>query len=532
VALSLQYAYTKSRQLQAMTYPDGTVADYVRNAQGQITSVGVTRPGQVREILLHQAAYHPFGPIAGWVYGNGRSMQRNVDMDYRPTSIQGGAGGLDLTYGYDAVGNLTSLASGSPPPIEYGYDALGRLTETRDAPTQAIIDQYAYDKTGNRTSYTDSLGTKAYAYPSTSHRLSSVAGESRTYDATGNTLSIGTAREFDYNDAGRMSQVRNGGVPAMQYAYNGRGEQVRKHLGPSEAQVLYDETGHWLGDYGTSGAVSQQAIWMDDMPVGVLDGGQLYYIQPDHLGTPRIVVDPVRNVSVWTWDLKGEAFASTPPEQDADGDTTQFHFHLRFPGQRYDTVSGLHQNGFRDYEPRSGRYLRSDPIGLGGGPSTFAYANNTPTGAFDPNGLKAIRVPQYGPGESRPDGTIYCQDGVVTPYVNWNRIPDYAEPCIGDCVVLHENSHVADANKSNSGVCKYWGWVPFLHPVGAVTFDTQTELFATELRAYAAELRCLSTKLAVNQCVSDNCRKVIEQRIDSIINVLLPRVYNGTYWDD
>ena len=388
VALTLQYAYTKGGQLQAMTYPDGTVVDYIRNAQGQITEVGVAQPSQAREVLLTQATYHPFGPIAGWVYGNGRVMQRNVDLDYRPTSIQGGPGGLDLTYGYDAVGNLTSLSSGSPPPLEYGYDALGRLTESRDGPTQAIIDHYTYDKTGNRTSFTDSLGTKAYAYPSTSHRLSSVAGENRTYDAVGNTLSIGAAREFDYNDAGRMSEVRNGGAVAMNYAYNGRGEQIRKHLGASETQVLYDEAGQWLGDYGTSGIALQQAIWIDDMPVGILDSGQLYYIQPDHLGTPRSVTDSARNVAVWTWDSKGEVFGSTPPDQDADGDAVPFGLNMRLPGQRMDAYSGFSQNYHRDYDSGAGRYTQSDPIGLEGGVSTYAYVQSSPLLVSDPLGLQ------------------------------------------------------------------------------------------------------------------------------------------------
>lgn len=401
VALTLQYAYTKGGQLQAMIYPDGTVADYVRNTQGQVTAVGVTRPGKAREVLLHQATYHPFGPIAGWVYGNGRTMQRNVDLDYRPTSIQGGTGGLDLTYGYDEVGNLTSLASGSPPPMEYRYDALGRLTETRDAPTQAIIDQYAYDKTGNRTSYTDSFGARAYAYGGSSHRLSSVAGESRTYDAMGNTLSIGTAREYDYNDAGRMSRVLDGGVVAMEYAYNGRGEQVRKHLGATETQALYDEAGHWLGDYGTSGVVSQQAIWMDGMPVGVLDGGQLYYVQPDHLATPRTLIDPTRDVAVWRWDSKGEIFGSTSPEQNPDNDGTSFVLDMRFPGQRFDSASGLNYNYQRDYEAAQGRYLQSDPIGLGGGLNTYSYVGGSPVNSADPMGLLDARARTMIGGEYR-----------------------------------------------------------------------------------------------------------------------------------
>jgi hypothetical protein len=38
-------------------------------------------------------------------------------------------------------------------------------------------------------------------------------------------------------------RVRNGGVVAMEYAYNGWGEQVRKHLGAAETQALYDEAG-------------------------------------------------------------------------------------------------------------------------------------------------------------------------------------------------------------------------------------------------------------------------------------------------
>lgn len=392
VALTLQYAYTKSGQLQAMTYPDGTVADYVRNAQGQITSVGVTRPGLAREILLHQATYHPFGPIAGWVYGNGRVMQRDVDLDYRPTSIQGGTGGLDLTYGYDVVGNLVDIDSGSSPPMEYRYDALGRLTEALDGPAQAVLDKYEYDKTGNRISYTDAFGTKAYAYPANSHRLDSVAGENRAYDAVGNTLSIGAAREFEYNDAGRMSRVRNGGVVAMEYAYNGRGEQVRKHLGAVSAYTLYDDSGRWLGDYGTSGAVSQQTVWMDDMPVGVLDDGQLYYIQPDHLGTPRTVVDPARNVAVWTWDSKSEVFGNTPPEQDGDGDGVPLVLNMRFPGQRFDAASGLNYNYRRDYDASMGRYSQSDPIGLSGGVSTFNYVYGAPLSFYDPYGLAACRI--------------------------------------------------------------------------------------------------------------------------------------------
>jgi RHS repeat-associated protein len=101
------------------------------------------------------------------------------------------------------------------------------------------------------------------------------------------------------------------------------------------------------------------------------------------------VIDPVRDVAIWTWDLKGEAFGKTPPNQDPDSDGTAFVFDMRFPGQRYDVATGLNQNYFRDYDPGTGRYAQSDPIGLSGGKGTFSYANSHPMYLYDEIGLRA-----------------------------------------------------------------------------------------------------------------------------------------------
>jgi len=182
--------------------------------------------------------------------------------------------------------------------------------------------------------------------------------------------------------------VQQAGVTIRQYAYNGRGEQVRRYLGNTNTYTVYDEAGHWLGDYDDTGAPVQQALWMDDLPVGLLaNGHQLHYVQPDHLGSPRVVIEAARNVPVWTWDLKGEAFGSTAPQQDPDGDGIPLVLDMRFPGQRYDVASALNQNYFRDYDASTGRYAQSDPIGLGGGTSTYAYAGMNPLRSIDPNGL-------------------------------------------------------------------------------------------------------------------------------------------------
>ena len=60
---------------------------------------------------------------------------------------------------------------------------------------------------------------------------------------------------------------------------------------------------------------------------------------------------------------------------------------LWFPGQRYDSASGLSQNYFRDYEAATGRYVQSDPIGLSGDTSTYGYVGGNPMIGIDPMGL-------------------------------------------------------------------------------------------------------------------------------------------------
>lgn len=423
-SFTLRYAYNAGGRLEYLTYPDGAVAEYSRDQNGQITTVRTQTAGGAQLGVLNWGGYKPFGPAWFWYYGGQRQMVRHTDKDYRPTVVyDSGNVGLSLSYAYNAAGELTELKDGTQTTAlaKYDYDTLGRLAVTRDGTSNAAIETYEYDLTGNRKKLTHGAVINDYIYPASNHRLSSIdivggSSVSRSYDAVGNTIAIGgTTKEYVYNANDRMKQVKQGGVVTRGYRYNAKGERVAAingDTGPVTIYTLYDEGGQWIGDYDSTGATIQQAIWMDNLPIGLLDGAgtaqSLKYIEPDHLGTPRAVVDPNRGasgVAIWTWDAKSEAFGNSPPNQDPDQDGTSFVFNMRFPGQRYDVATGLNYNYFRDYDPASGRYLQSDPIGMQGGLNTFAYVGNGPMSAVDPFGLTAAVAPIYpARGFIRPTG--------------------------------------------------------------------------------------------------------------------------------
>jgi RHS repeat-associated protein len=115
-----------------------------------------------------------------------------------------------------------------------------------------------------------------------------------------------------------------------------------------------------------------------------MKGSKVFFVEADHLGTPREITDPDYGL-VWTW--WGEPFGTTSPFQGNDANGQLFVYNLRFPGQYFDQESGLHYNYYRDYDPQTGRYIQSDPIGLLGGVNTYAYVAGNTVSFTDPYGL-------------------------------------------------------------------------------------------------------------------------------------------------
>ena len=199
-----------------------------------------------------------------------------------------------------------------------------------------------------------------------------------------------------------MTNITTGSV--NQYGINALGQRLTK-AGTGYTGTLrfvYGEdgglaSGHkLLGEYDNTGALITEHVYLQDTPIAVIKAAGAYLIQADHLNTPRAILG-ASNALVWhhykgchQWKWDSDAFGSTAANENPSA-LGIFNYNPRFPGQYYDKESALHYNYFRDsYNPKTGRYFQSDPIGLAGGINTYGYVGGNPVGYTDPKGEFAI----------------------------------------------------------------------------------------------------------------------------------------------
>jgi len=373
VTKSVGYAYTNN-DLVTLTTPSGQTVNYtyVNHQVNSITINGTT--------LLSGVAYDPFGPATAWTWGNSSTVSRTFDKDGDPAQIV--TAGVTNGYTVDNAMRITGISDSGVTSNSwtFGYDSLDRVTS---GSSSALSRGYTYDANGNRLTET---GSVAYSETNstTSNRIASTTGglaRSYGYDSAGNTTSYGSNSYF-FNQRGRMTSATVSGAVTT-YVYNALGQLIEKSGSGGTAILMYDEWGHVLGEYSSSGALIQETVWMGDLPVATLrpSGGSttIYYVHTDHLGTPRKITNPSGNTVVWRWDP--DTFGTAAPS------VATISYNLRFPGQYYLPESGLYYNYSRDYDPQTGRYVESDPIGLKGGINTYAYTQGNPISRTDPKGL-------------------------------------------------------------------------------------------------------------------------------------------------
>jgi RHS repeat-associated protein len=255
-----------------------------------------------------------------------------------------------------------------------------RLIQTNDGSTTfnnigTPIAQYAYDPFGRRIKKTilqattpgTQTGTTIYFY----------AGE-------------GLIAEVDGNSSGGTITVSYGWQPNG--SWGTAPNYKRDHAGQSGA----------VNSQGSAAASNNNAGSTN--PTNTANGVEHLY-HHDHLGTPIRLTNQAGET---TWRAVSEAFGRTTIDTAiapiTTGTTTN---HLRFPGQYEDPETGTHYNWNRDYLPYAGRYVQTDPIGLGGGINTYGFVQGKPLRYRDSRGLTwALEFPEYEP----PGDT--CWEGV------------------------------------------------------------------------------------------------------------------------
>lgn len=237
---------------------------------------------------------------------------------------------------------LTRLLSGQRQERRYEWDAEGRLS--RAILSDGTVWAYQYDPLGRRIA-------------------------KRHLSADG--VSIGEEVLFVWDDGQLAEQLST--------ERDGRTRTVTWDWEPGTWQVVAQterELSRWASAVGPGAPAEPDPAELDR---------RFFAIVGDLIGAPAELVTPDgRVLSAAATDLWGRrAFTDAPGRCP-----------LGFPGQYHDDETGLDYNHARYYDPETGRYLSSDPLGLDPSPNPYAYVDN-PTAWIDPLGLASNKGPQW-----------------------------------------------------------------------------------------------------------------------------------------
>ena len=376
------YSYTMSRsftpggRVAQVVYPTGRTVDFQRSSCACRVSGITTTKGTTTTTLMDDITYRPFGGASGMGMGSTASVanQFNLRGEMNATSV---GMAQARTYGYTQDGKLSSVRAMNATWFSgtFGYDGLGRL---QNATGIFGLLTYAHDLAGNRLSETQCGNATTYTYLGGTNRLTSVGSASYDHDACGRVIQAGPST-YSYNQAGQLIEYLDSGTVAGQYVYNGFGQRVKKTTTTTMYHV-YDFEGNLAAEANLNGNVGREYLYNGRQRVAMALSNKIYFFHNNYRGTPELMTVASNNTLVWEASYK--PFGSATISQSS---TIVSPF--RLPGQYQDTESGLHYNYFRYYNPKTGRYLTPDPIGLAGGINPYVYVRNDPVNRMDPLGL-------------------------------------------------------------------------------------------------------------------------------------------------
>lgn len=420
ITLTTRYYYNRTGRQTSQLYPSGARVYWPRqHANRDVKTVRVDIGGEMI-ILAADITHAPFGPVTGFTYGNGTAHTRSFDLAGRRVSYQTGDDGPAFL-SYDASGNIRSWQSATHNSYDqtFAYDAQNRLIE---AEGQYGTLQYAYDDVGNRVQHSHEIpnqGTSStdYTFALDSNRLLHAGDKAYGYDAAGSPTQIGD-RILTYNEENRIAVVEENGTTVATYSYNALGQRDVKHTPHRDIYSVYDLDGRLIGEYDEQGSAIREYIYLEGEPLAMLrpDDGHvdIFYFQTDHRGAAQSLFAHEGNVGSGVRYMpfgrvygQWQRFESDPNDNNTQPDGNPPDLRLRYPGQYEDIGTGLYYNYFRTYNPDTGRYLTSDPIGLDGGINIYAYAELNPIIKTDELGL-APSSGDYRWSECSPEDMRVC----------------------------------------------------------------------------------------------------------------------------
>ena len=385
----LGYTYDENRRLKQLRYPNGTTIDYIRDTQGRVSEI------RHNDSIVIQQNHTAGGQFPTTIkYESGLITERQFDDQGRTERVvladNSDEQGITLwrqDYRYNSAQNidriLTSGNTNGNGTEEFKYDSAQRLIEEQRNGTTLYT--YDYNTLSNRLSTSNNGDTITYRYISGTDRLSALLNNDGSvlshydYDNDGNVTRADN-QQFIYDAAGRMTRVEQNGQTIARYSYDSRGRRIEKHTDSGSIFFIYDHRDRLLEEQDTQGNTLRQYIYSDSNELLALYLGttqSLYFVHSDHQGTPRLITDEQQQV---VWSAEKNAFGITTIT------TAKIDFPIRVSNQYYDHETGLHYNQQRYYDPKIGRYLRNDPIGLEGGHNPYNYAFSNPLKYVDWDG--------------------------------------------------------------------------------------------------------------------------------------------------
>ncbi|HYC03499.1 MAG TPA: RHS repeat-associated core domain-containing protein [Azospirillaceae bacterium] len=248
--------------------------------------------------------------------------------------------------------------------FSYEYDAAGQLL-WEDTANAAFLPQPS------------AVGETKYGPASPINALTTVGTVVQEHDLRGSRTRSAT-RTWRYDTRNRLVGAQAPGVTAAYGYYPEAGRAWKQVNGVTSLYLEVD--GLELAQLDGAGAVRQRYIRSSGAGGAVIatrDQSGLTWLHPNRQG------------SVIAWTGPNAALRGTA-SYDAYGNSAQDAAAgpaFRYAGMRLDAETGLYHTPNRAYDPRDGRWMQLDPIGVKDGLNRYAYVRNSPTNFVDPTGL-------------------------------------------------------------------------------------------------------------------------------------------------